>query len=327
MSDLIFSLARLYAQLVLVVGLGILLGRYLPKRIPHALGKFLFWVGVPLSIFGFMRQADLSASVWLAPVVAWTALLCSAGLTWLWIVLHQRRGGDRFTPNTNPSKGSFMLAAMLGNTGYLGYPVALALVGPQYFSWAIFYDTLGSTLGAYGLGVLLAARFGTAEQGRWQLAIALFRNPALWAFTLGLLCRNITFVAPVERGLLVGAWLMLVTALLLMGMRLGQLNSWKNLRRASVPLCIKMLMIPLVFGIVLRLFGVTGPPHLAIVLQMAMPPAFATLVIAEAYELDRQLTVTCLAVGTVGLLLTLPIWVLLFAPEGVTLGLGNALLG
>lgn len=323
MSDLIFSLARLYAQLVVLVGLGIVLGRYLPKQVPHSLGKFLFWFGVPLSIFGFMRQADLSASVWLAPVVAWAALASGAGLTWLWIHLQHRRGGDRFTPRNNPSKGSFMLAAMVGNTGYLGYPVALALVGPQYFSWAIFYDTLGSTLGAYVVGVLLAARFGMAQQGRWQLAIALFKNPALWGFTLGILCRNVTFVPLVERGLLGGAWTMLVTALLLIGMRLSQLDSLKDLRQASIPLCIKMLMIPLVFGVGLRLLGVTGLPHLAIVLQMAMPPAFATLVIAEAYELDRQLTVTCLAVGTVGLLLTLPVWVVLFAPEGATFGLGN----
>jgi predicted permease len=325
MSDLIVNLARLYAQLVLLVGLGIVLGRYLPKHIPQRLGKFLFWVGVPLSIFGFMRQADLSDSVWLAPMVAWVALASGAGLTWLWIYLHNRRGGDRFAPSHNPSKGSFMLAAMVGNTGYLGYPVALALVGPQYFSWAIFYDTLGSTLGAYVVGVLLAARFGMAKQGRWQLAIALFKNPALWAFSMGILCRDITFVPPVERGLLGGAWMMLITALLLMGMRLSQLTSWQNLRQASIPLCIKMLLLPLVFGVVLRLLGVNGLPHLAIVLQMAMPPAFATLVIAEAYELDRQLTVTCLAVGTVGLLLTLPIWVLLFAPEGVTLGVGNSL--
>jgi predicted permease len=33
---------------------------------------------------------------------------------------------------------------------------------------------------------------------------------------------------------------------------------------------------------------------------MAMPPAFATLVIAEVYNLDRNLAVTALAVGSTG---------------------------
>jgi predicted permease len=50
---------------------------------------------------------------------------------------------------------------MVGNTGYLGFPVILALVGEKYFGWALFYDMLGSAIGAYGLGVVLAARFGT----------------------------------------------------------------------------------------------------------------------------------------------------------------------
>jgi len=45
---------------------------------------------------------------------------------------------------------------------------------------------------------------------------------------------------------------------------------------------------------------------------MAMPPAFATLVIAEAYELDQHLAVTALVMGCSGLLITLPLWLWLF---------------
>jgi hypothetical protein len=95
-------------------------------------------------------------------------------------------------------------------------------------------------------------------------------------------------------------------------MRLSQLTSWQSVKPASISLGIKMLVVPLIIGFGLSHFGVTGPPQLAIVLQMSMPPAFATLVIAEAYNLDRELTVTALAAGSLGLLLTLPIWLLLF---------------
>jgi predicted permease len=74
-----------------------------------------------------------------------------------------------------------------------------------------------------------------------------------------------------------------------------------------------MVVVPLVMGYSLRSFGITGLPHLVIVLQMAMPPAFATLVIAEAYDLDRDLAVTTLAMGSGVILLTLPLWLWLFA--------------
>jgi len=45
---------------------------------------------------------------------------------------------------------------------------------------------------------------------------------------------------------------------------------------------------------------------------MAMPPAFATLVIAETFNLDRDLAVTALAAGAIVLLVTLPLWLWLF---------------
>jgi Membrane transport protein. len=67
-----------------------------------------------------------------------------------------------------------------------------------------------------------------------------------------------------------------------------------------------------VLGTILWWSGITGMTHRVILLQMAMPPAFATLVIAEAYELDQELSVTALATGSVGLLVLLPFWFWLF---------------
>lgn len=297
------NLLRLYIPLIGWVALGLLLGWRLPKAIPVWLGKALYWVGVPLSILGFMRQADLSASVWVAPLIAWCAMLLGIGLAWLWLRFRD--------PSAKPTQGSFLLSSMVGNTGYLGYPVTLALVGPKYFGWAVFYDTLGSTLGAYGLGVLLAAQFGAGVQK--QLWRAILINPALWSFGVGLEFRHVALPPPVEQTLRYIAWSVVALALVLLGMRLSQIHSWQNVRQAAVVLGIKMLLVPLAIGTVLSILGIGGPMHLVMVLQMAMPPAFATLVIAEAYELDRELTVTTLAMGSIALLGMLPLWLWLFA--------------
>lgn len=334
MSGLENNLLKLYLPLVGWVGFGLFLGYKLPPRFPSFLGKFLYWVGVPLSILVFLRQADLSESVWIAPLMAWSAMLLGAGLAWIWIQGRRdsMRGRSPFSRLSNqgpparhsthstdsagwskPTQGSFLLAAMVGNTGYLGYPVTLTLVGSKYFAWAIFYDTLGSTLGAYGLGVVLAARFGMSARNHWKLLQAVLINPAFWSFWVGLGFRTVSLPQLVEQGLQGCAWVVITLALLLIGMRLSQLNSWKSIPQASISLGIKMLVVPLVLGASLSWFGITGAPQLVIVLQMAMPPAFATLVIAEAYNLDRQLTVTALAAGSAGLLLTLPIWLWLFS--------------
>lgn len=328
-TELLQPLIKLYIQLGGGVMLGWVLGRSLPKTVPTFIGQFLFWIGVPLGIITFLRRADLSGAIWIAPVVAWVAILLGAGLAWVWMQARRRtpegsQKGSLWARDSlkqyqssswsKPTQGSFLLASMVGNTGYLGFPVTLTLVGEKYFGWVLFYDMLGTTIGAYGLGVLLAARFGGGAHSPWQLVRAILQNPALWSLGFGLGFRQIPLPELAERGLLGFAWSAIALSLVLIGMRLSQLDSWSRLRQASVTLGIKMLLVPFVLGIGLFALGITGPPRLAIVLQMAMPPAFATLVLAEVYNLDRDLAVTALAVGSTGLLFTLPIWLLLFSP-------------
>ncbi|MGL4617964.1 MAG: AEC family transporter, partial [Chroococcidiopsis sp.] len=336
------QLLILYAQLIGLVLLGFFASSKIPQLSPHTLGQFLFWIGVPISIIAFLRQADLSGAIWIAPICAWIAILLGAGLAWGWIQFfgnreqgagsrgkraeEQRgRGAEERQPSTVnqlpttnyplstthyplPTQGSFLLAAMVGNTGYIGFPVALAVVGTQYFGWTLFYDLLGSTLGSYGLGVVLAARFGKGVSDRTSLIQAILVNPALWSMGFGLLFRQVALPALAESILSSLGWSVVALSLVLIGMRLQHLKSWHNLPKAAVSLTIKMLIVPLVVSSVLTLCGFTGAPQLAIVLQMAMPPAFATLVIAEAYDLDRDLAVTALALGSASLLLTLPLW-------------------
>ncbi len=292
-----------------LVLIGFILGRKLPATVPTRLGQFLFWVGVPVGIVAFLREADLSAQIWIAPAIAWLAILLGAGFAWVWI---QGQGYLKKTTPQQPTQGSFILAAMVGNTGYLGYPVTLTVVGKEYFAWALFYDLLGTTLGAYGLGVAIAARFGGGVWNHRQIARAIVINPALWSFGFGLLFRQQPLPPLVVWSLEKFAWSAVALALVLIGMRLSQLTSWHSLPRAGVSLGIKMLLVPFILGSSLPLFGVKDAEALVIVLQMAMPPAFATLVIGEAYNLDQDLTVTALAVGTGGLLVTLPIWLWLF---------------
>lgn len=299
------KLFAIYLPLIGWTGLGWLLGRWLPKSAPAYVGRFLFWLGVPIGIVAFLRHTCLSATLWLAPVSAWAAILLGLGAAYLW--LRWRRSQWARTTQT-----SFLLTSMIGNTGYIGFPVSLTLVGPQYFAWALFYDLLGSMMGAYGLGVTLAARAGSSADNLWQPFRSLLINPTLWSFGFGLLSRDVPLPPVADAILQHLAWGIVSLSLILIGMRLSQVSSWQNLQPVSISLSIKMLLVPLILGTGLWLLGITGAVHQALVLQMAMPPAFATLVISEAYDLDRELAVTAIATGSLTLLLTLPLWLWLF---------------
>jgi malate permease and related proteins len=295
------KLLQIYLPLVSGVTIGWRLSRWLPRQTPFYLGKSLFLVGVPVSVFVFLRRTDLSGSIWLAGVAAWAAML--TGLSLMYGLLNYA-GGAQWPRST---QGSALLAVTLGNTGYIGFPIILTLFGDPGFAWALFYDLLGTTLGAYGMGALIASHYGAgAKRGFAALQNAL-KNPTIVAFGLALLYRD-PLPGMLDLGLTAIAWGSIGLALLLIGMRLGQLTSLEQLRPVLLPIGVKMLLLPLLmWGITLNL---SIPPiaKQVIVLQTAMPPAFATVVLTENYKLDPEFAVAVVAGGTIALLFTLPMW-------------------
>ncbi|BAW96662.1 Auxin Efflux Carrier superfamily protein [[Synechococcus] sp. NIES-970] len=310
MAELLLQLALIYGKLGLGIGGGWLLGKYFPPRLGESLGKGLFWFGIPLSVFGFVRQVDLTGALWLAPVVAWLAMGLCFGAAWLWL-RYRAKGLSR------SSQGSFLLVSSIGNTGYLGYPISLAIAGSETFAWALFYDLLGSLLWGYGVGVMVATYYGQGENKTWLMRLKNMGtqvgiNPSLWSLVLGLVCKPLVFPAPLEWGLEISSWAVIGLAIVLIGMRLGELEPGHKFTAVGGSLLIKMAIAPLLFGLVLPFFNLPNVICLVLVLQIAMPPAFATLIVSETYALDRQLAVSSLASGTLLLLGTLPIWLLWF---------------
>lgn len=289
-----------------------------PSMLPRWLGKFLFLVGVPISVVNFIRKADLSGGIWLAPIAAWTAICLGFLFASLWTQIHR----DQWAIATQTS---FTELCLVGNTSFLGFPVTLLLpqLGPNYFAWALLYDILGTFFGAYGLGVIIAARsrFGQPHAGKpiiefpslWPIVREVIANPCLIAFFIGLALRPVPFPDWLTHGLNFFAWSVIMTALALIGIRLQQLDSWRNIQTAWAAVAIKMLLVPMVMGMGLTAIGIYGPARLVLILQAGMPCAFATLVITEAYDLDRPLVVTTLGLSSLALIFMIPFWVWGFA--------------
>ncbi|GAB4341843.1 MAG: hypothetical protein Fur0042_03580 [Cyanophyceae cyanobacterium] len=317
------DLALLYGKLVGGVGLGWGLGRGLPRpiaaRLASNLGKFLYWLGIPLSCVAFVRRAELTGNLWRGAIVAWGAVALALALATVWMMWGRDRPGSGSNDGeslwrSRSSRGSFYLVAAFGNTGYLGFPVALAVVGERFFSWSLIYDLLGTTLGAYGLGSALAAQLGGQSVGAGRVLAAGFLNPTVLGVGVGLASRPVALPTAIEEALQLAAWIVIALALGLIGLRLATLPMGRSLTRALPALALKMLVVPLAIGLGLTALGWTGPTRLALVLQAAMPPAFATLVLSETYGLDRDLAAAGVAGGAIALLLLLPLWLALFAP-------------
>src|SRR5205085_8175801 len=80
-----------------------------------------------------------------------------------------------------PSLGALSLCVVLVNTGYLGLPMTVALLGTRRLSQAVAYDQLISgpmlLIVGFGIGAAFGARAG--DTGRERLKAFAARNPPL----------------------------------------------------------------------------------------------------------------------------------------------------
>jgi predicted permease len=301
--------------------------------LPDVLARVLYLVGIPIGVANFIRKAVFNPSVWISPVIAWSAVLLAIFLSW-----HFLKSSAK--PQPKSTKASFILLSYLGNTSYLGFPVILLLpqLGPQYFSSAVLYDILGTLVAGYGLGVFIAGQAsrnsaegitssssraseaglsmsGTKRGGMGALLDALTevaRNPTFYAFFVGLYLKTLTIPEWLVSGLGAIAWSSIMVALIVMGMRIQQLSSKLNLKLAIQPVLIKTILVPLVLAAALTGFGLEGPQRLVLILQSAMPCGFISLVLAENYGLDVELTVASILLSCIVFAFMLPVWATLF---------------
>ena len=137
------------------------------------------------------------------PLVAWVAIF-PWGLFWyrLWI-------NWRGLAWSRPTQGSFSLASMLGNNSLHWLSGGLTncpQLGLEWFGWGcVIYDALGTLLGSYGFGAILASEFSADRSGdrtsQWRNRLRqVLRNPIIWAFGFGLLLKQVALPGWLEPG-------------------------------------------------------------------------------------------------------------------------------
>ncbi|MDV2995904.1 MAG: hypothetical protein N4J56_005558 [Chroococcidiopsis sp. SAG 2025] len=297
----------------------------IPRSFPNLLGRLLYWLGVPLQILVLTRKSNLSQSIWLPPILTIAILLLGLGLAYVSLQLLKqltqyrsvswvKQLSDSFYPSDRAEQGSFVLASILGNTGFIGLAIVPAFVSQDYLVWVVLYGVTHNLIGSYGLGVFLASYFGqTPANNKWKAAWRdILRVPALWAFALGYYSKPwqiVSFIDPLLQAII---YLVVPGAFLLIGMQLSRLQGIQNLRRAIIPSTIKTFVLPILAGMVITFLGFPHEARLALVLMSGMPSAFANAILAEEYNLNRPLAASTIVLSTVLLPLVIPLWLYLF---------------
>jgi hypothetical protein len=248
-----------------------------------------------LPFVAFFNVARLTVSVDLAAALA-LAILVAVGVAGLaWLI------GTRGLRAPRPTVGSVMVSSIQGNTGYLGLPVAFAVLGSRALGNAIAYDAVLSVatllIGGAAIGAALGAHAGTSARER--LRAFLVRNPPLIAVILALVAPDaLAPQALVDISHVVAVALAPLGFFALGAILAGEAEQGVVPRLTppvGVAVVLKVLITPLL------LLAVTAPlvdlPR-AFLLQAAMPCGINGLVIAHAYGLDLRTSAGAIAWST-----------------------------
>jgi predicted permease len=291
---------RFVLELVPALAMGLLLAGRFPG-LPGKLAPPLIHWGIPISLVALLLRTGFQPSLLTAGLMA--AAASGLGLTLLRLPLLRRLIPD----------GSLQLGCIVGNTGYWGLPVALALLPAEALGFTIAFDLVG-TLITWSIGPLLVAQ-GSAS-GALVLRV-LATSPAIQ----GVMLASVLQLTPWTGNLAAWLWwparLVILVALALVGMRLGL-----TLRRSrpsspmapglGAALLGKLLVLPLVLLGLASLLELPSLLRNAVVLQAAAPTAISVLLLSEAAGAGHEeaaegaaglvLWSTALALGTV------PLW-------------------
>jgi hypothetical protein len=287
------------AAIVLSVAVGIAAERRWPIAAVGAARSAMsgiLYVLLPPVIFFNLAAADVDLDHGLGLALGLVAVgIVALGVWWV---------SDRVLGLAPFQTGAVLVAVLTVNSGYLGYPLTVALLGRDQLSDAVLYDVLVTgpslLLGAFAVG----AAFGTeaGDTPRERVAAFFTRNPPLYAAILGLLAPDA--LAPAA---LVDASQALVIAILPIGFFAVGATLAEGAEHGELPLpppLTRPVLVALAGRLVLvpALLMLLAAPLIdlpaAYRLMSAMPCGLNAMVVSHAYGLDNRVVAEAIVWST-----------------------------
>lgn len=273
-----------------------------PVPTRKVLTSLVYYLLLPALVLSVLWQAELGErSLQIASVAAATILL---GLLFGLLACKLCRHGSAVT-------GAVVLAATFPNATYLGLPVLEATFGKFGRSIAIQYDLFACTPLLFTLGVLFAARMGSAAESRRDLYLGLLKIPAMWAALLAVILNGLD--APLVSTLkgLLGLLERGVVPLMLFSLGLSlewQRSRWRVLPSLLPVVALRLFVLPAFALLIAGWLGMRGELRTAVVMEAAMPSMVIGIVLCDRFNLDVSLYAAAVTLTTVLSMLTLPLW-------------------
>lgn len=266
------------------------------------LATLVFNLMLPGLVLSVLWGAGLGADTLWMSVYETGVILFGAAIAWAATALF------RFDPRR---RGAAILGIAFANITYMGLPVLEHLYGPWARSLVIRIDLFASMPLVLTFGVLIARRYGEAEDGVHGLMRSLWINPPLWAVAAALTLNQAGIAKPTWAAHFLESLTQPIIPLMLIALGLGlrwEARRWRDLPLVGLALTLKLMVVPW-FGLWLgRELGFRGDTLTALVLEAAMPSMLLGVVYCDRYRLDTAFYAVLVTLTTLGAMLSLPFW-------------------
>ena len=207
---------------------------------------------------------------------------------------------------------SLQLSGLIGNTSFLGIPIAIALLPTNTINFTIGFD-LGTTLFAWIFGpfFLQKKEAPNSNLNLKKLLKAILNSPASRGIIGVLIAYLLGLEGVLGDYLWIPARIVIFLAIVVVGTRLGIITSKKDnffklSKGIKYSIILKLLILPLLIFFVSKILNFELNETSAVVLQAGTPSAVSTILMAEAYKTNQKIAATILFTTTLMSIITIP---------------------
>jgi len=256
--------------------------KLLKKEDGSVLLTLVFYLCMPALAFSSLLDTELSKQLLFIPflpiiVIAFTYLVSI-------IVLY-------FKPLSRKSRGTFLLATMIMNTGFT-LPFFYAAFGKEGFSRAILFD-IGNSFIIFTFIYFTAVQAGSQEGfSKLKILKKTLLLPPLWALTLAVIVKNTSLILPSPITAFFKIAGETTIPLIMTALGLSFEPSLKSFKTSFAAITIRMCG-GLIIGLLLtKLINFDNIAKIVIIASAASPVGYNTLVFSNKEKLDIDLAAT-----------------------------------
>ena len=298
--NLINAIYSLFINIIPYLIFGFFLGQKNPKFSEY-IAKPLVRYGIPLSVMGLLLKEGIDIDLIKSALVAFLVIGFLITLINIFPILKNR------LPNH-----TLQLAGLIGNTSFLGIPIAIALLPSETINFTIGFD-LGTTLFAWIFGPFFLQK---RESNRNKINIkalfnALLNSPA----SRGIIGVLLAYLFNVEKILGNYLWIparvVIIFAIIITGTKLGIIKNQRDKifdlnEKIKNSIILKIVIFPSLIFLICRILNFNLNQTSAVVLQASTPTAISTILMAEAYKINQKIAAKILFTSTLISIITIP---------------------